>query len=468
MSTPPYIALPDSVEAVEVPTPAVVLACLRAMPAGEPRGSVVLVPGLTGSKEDFLAIMPLLRDAGWAVMALDLRGQHESKPLSGEPFELSHFASDVIAVMANLTRATGQRIHLLGHSFGGLVARRVVLDLQGESARQEGVELASLTLMASGPAAVGEAQQRKLASLITHLPHTPLEIIWSIKEAMDRAAGWQPPSPSVADFLHRRFTANDPSALRAKALLISTEPDRVIELAAALPDSSTPINVIFGDIDDAWSPSTQNEMAHRLSARRLILPGVGHSPNTERPGLLASALDRMWADPPVVVPSPPRPATAAEISRLAASEASPGLDLRVPVRAADVGGRVRIGFAGLLQDWGLDWIGHDIQLLATELITNAIRHGNEPIHASMRICEDAVRLEVFDSGPIWTAERPPADPDPEATTGRGLHLVASVAQSWGIELAQGGKLVWAELATVIDQPPATDPVPDDPSETPAC
>ena len=43
-----------------------------------PRGTVLLVPGLTGSKEDLVAIVPELAAAGWRAVALDLRGQHES------------------------------------------------------------------------------------------------------------------------------------------------------------------------------------------------------------------------------------------------------------------------------------------------------------------------------------------------------------------------------------------------------
>lgn len=433
-------------ETTVVPTPEVVLACLRALPDTPPRGSAVLVPGLTGSKEDFLPIMPLLRAAGWAVMALDLRGQHESKPRTGGSFELTHFAADVLAVMKDLTDRTGQPIHVLGHSFGGLVARQVALELASGSTRAGEVRLSSLTLLSSGPSAIPEAQQRKLAPLIKYLPHTPLETIWSLKAATDRAAGWQPPSDEVAAFLRRRFISNDPHALRAKATIISSEVNRVNELATALPDSSTPINVIFGEHDDAWSPAAQEAMSLRLAARRLILPTVGHSPNTERPGLLASALDRMWADPPATSPPVPRPEAAVVVSRAAATEATAGLDIRVPVRAADVGGRVRIGFSGLLRDWGLDRIGNDVQLIVTELINNAIRHGDEPGHASLRVLEDAVRIEVFDSGPNWTEDHPPKRPGPEATGGRGLHLVASIARSWGVEPTATGKRVWAEVS----------------------
>ncbi len=449
VSTPPYVGLPIGIEATIVPTPEVALACLCGLPDTPLRGSAVLVPGLTGSKEDFLAIMPLLREAGWAVAALDLRGQHESKPLT-DSFELTDFAADVLAVMKDLADRTSQPIHVLGHSFGGLVARQVALELASSSTGVGQVRLSSLTLLASGPSAIPEAQQRKLAPLVKHLPHTPLETIWSVKEAMDRAAGWRPPSDEVADFLRRRFIGNDPRALRAKAAIISSEADRVAELATALPDSSTPINVIFGEYDDAWSPDTQEEMSLRLTARRLILPAVGHSPNTERPGLLASALDRMWADPPATNPPVRRPTVAGDLSRTATTEATAGLDIRIPVRAADVGGRVRIGFSGLLRDWGLGRIGNDVQLVVTELINNAIRYGDEPGHATLRVLPDAVRIEVFDSGPNWTENHPPARPGPEATGGRGLHLVATIARSWGVEQTTEGKRVWAELSIEAD------------------
>ena len=109
----------------------------------QPRGTVLLVPGFSGSKEDFGPLLPELADGGWRVVALDLRGQHESPgPDDPAAYVVDALAADVLAVIALL----GGPVHLLGHSFGGLVCRRAVL-LQPSAVR-------SLVLLASGPAAL--------------------------------------------------------------------------------------------------------------------------------------------------------------------------------------------------------------------------------------------------------------------------------------------------------------------------
>src|SRR4029079_15497760 len=86
---------------------------------------VLLVPGYTGSKEDFLPILGPLARAGHPTVAIALPGQHESGgPEDAAAYTISALAKDVADVLARL----GGPAHLVGHSFGGLVCRRVVLD----------------------------------------------------------------------------------------------------------------------------------------------------------------------------------------------------------------------------------------------------------------------------------------------------------------------------------------------------
>src|SRR5438093_11764320 len=87
----------------------------------ERRAPVLLVPGYTGSKEDFLPILGPLARAGHRTVAIDLRGQHESGgPDDPAAYTIAALAKDVADVLAGL----GAPAHLVGHSFGGLVCRR--------------------------------------------------------------------------------------------------------------------------------------------------------------------------------------------------------------------------------------------------------------------------------------------------------------------------------------------------------
>ena len=117
----------------------------------EPTGQRVLVPGFTGSKEDFIAVLAPLAARGVHAVALDLAGQYEStRPDDTEHYSLAGFAADVWSVAHQLA---GPRV-LVGHSFGGLVVRDAVLS--------DPLSAEGLVIVASGPAALPDDQQRVL------------------------------------------------------------------------------------------------------------------------------------------------------------------------------------------------------------------------------------------------------------------------------------------------------------------
>ena len=86
-----------------------------------------------------------------------------------------------------------------------------------------------------------------------------------------------------------------------------------------------------------------------------------------------------------------------------------------------------------------------IDLLVTELVSNAVRHGRPLPDGSLGLHigldSGCVRVEVSDDGPGFT----PGQPSPYGEGGYGLFLVDELAVRWGVSTARG-TCVWFELA----------------------
>ncbi|WP_345044253.1 SpoIIE family protein phosphatase [Streptomyces sannanensis] len=103
---------------------------------------------------------------------------------------------------------------------------------------------------------------------------------------------------------------------------------------------------------------------------------------------------------------------------------------------------VRAACGRQLEVWGLDEIGFATELILSELITNAIRYGTEPIRVRM-MHDRTLICEVSDSSSTSPHMRRAATTD---EGGRGLFLVARFASRWGTRYTSGGKVIWTEQA----------------------
>lgn len=290
MSTPPFLDLPDTARARRVPTPRGGFACLEAVPpAAVPvRGTALLVPGFTGGKEDFIALLDLLAQRGYRVAAIDQRGQYETPGDTDDPAAYGRDAlvADLAAVGDAVAGDAGLPVHLVGHSFGGLVARSAVLAAPGR--------YASLVLMSTGPAAIQDSEAARLAMLEDALGSHTLGQVWDAMRAMDAEAGILPPAdPRVAEYLRARWFANTPAALLAAARQLRTEPDRTPDLAALVAGGLRTL-VLSGMRDYAWPVPWQAETARRLGVRHAVVDGAAHSPNAEAPEATAKELADFW------------------------------------------------------------------------------------------------------------------------------------------------------------------------------
>jgi pimeloyl-ACP methyl ester carboxylesterase len=315
VSTPTSLDLPDGVRRTTIHTSRGPFAALEGVPASGvcERDAALLIPGYTGSKEDFLAILDLLADGSRHVVAIDMRGQFET-PGADDPdgYRVTALGSDIAAII----HATGAR-HLVGHSYGGLVAREALLarpeltgpEVTGPGSADTGSggmgapggEIVSFTLMSSGPAALTGARARELRAMLTTLGvrdgsmpdqaalRDGISQLWhACLEPQAIAAGV--PTAIVA-FLAKRMLSNDPNGLVLMARHMLTALDRTGELARL---GQLPMLVIYGENDNSWSPAAQENMARRLHARRVCIPGAVHSPAVEAPATTASALTQFW------------------------------------------------------------------------------------------------------------------------------------------------------------------------------
>jgi anti-sigma regulatory factor (Ser/Thr protein kinase) len=95
-----------------------------------------------------------------------------------------------------------------------------------------------------------------------------------------------------------------------------------------------------------------------------------------------------------------------------------------------------------LTSWAVRDTFADVPLLASELVTNAVRHANGDVALSLQLDHNRMRVSVRDSsdalpimGDLGTAH----------DGGWGLHIVDQLASSWGLETECGGKTVWCEV-----------------------
>ncbi|MEV8016197.1 ATP-binding protein [Streptomyces sp. NPDC086554] len=110
-------------------------------------------------------------------------------------------------------------------------------------------------------------------------------------------------------------------------------------------------------------------------------------------------------------------------------------------------GVVRATIRSILRAARLNCIVDTVELLASEIVTNAYRNSPTDTYVTMERTPDDFRVTVWDHGPtVPGLARAEAPPDAYAESGRGLPLVDACADEWGVRDYPHGKAVWFHLA----------------------
>ena len=94
----------------------------------------------------------------------------------------------------------------------------------------------------------------------------------------------------------------------------------------------------------------------------------------------------------------------------------------------------------MLAVWQAQDLSSDAELLTSELVANAVRHAMSDAHVQLTWSDPTLRIAVHDG-----THAPPVLVEEPDEHGYGLRLIASIAEAFGIEQQDDGKVVWCEL-----------------------
>jgi 3-oxoadipate enol-lactonase len=247
--------------------------------------ALVLVHGFGGAKEDFADHIEVLAER-YRVITLDHRGHGESDgPTELDAYSLDRMAADVLGV-ADALGIDG--FLLLGHSMGGMVARRVVL---AHPARID-----ALVLMDTSPGPIANIDPDMLEAAATVMLDEGKDVL---KPLLDAAATLETPAhqrliaerPGFQQFEDAKWEALSGVMWAAMAREFAHQPDQLPLLAGV----RCPTLVIVGDQDESFIEPSRGMAAAIPGAELVVVPDAGHSPQFENPRVWLEALEGFLA-----------------------------------------------------------------------------------------------------------------------------------------------------------------------------
>jgi PAS domain S-box-containing protein len=305
-------------------------------------------------------------------------------------------------------------------------------------------------------AAVAMGQLRTAVRTLAMLDLDPAEVLGALDEIArglggdDAGAGGQPGAGSVEVYLatcvYAVYDAVTQRCIIASAghlppaLLCPGEPARMLDVPPGLPlgvggepfeevEVTLPDGAVLGLYTDGLVESRKHQLDEGLRAFRTAL--TNGSKQLEQ--LCDEVLDEL-------IPHHGEDDIALLMAKVEALPQDSVGDWKLPPEPTSVG-RARERACDWLVGHGLDELVDTTELLVSELVTNALRHGRGEIR--LRLLQDRTMVcEVWDDGYAQPRQRRAQETD---EGGRGLQLVSLLAERWGSRRTPKGKIVWFEL-----------------------
>jgi pimeloyl-ACP methyl ester carboxylesterase len=247
--------------------------------------ALLLVHGFGGAKEDFADHIDALAERH-RVVTFDHRGHGESDdPPALDAYSLDRMAADVLGVADALGIDS---FRLLGHSMGGMVARRTVL---AHPARID-----ALVLMDTSPGPIANIDPEMPEVAATVMLDEGKEVL---KPLLDAAGTLESPAhqrliaerPGFQEFEDAKWEALSGVMWAAMAREIARQPDQLSLLAGV----RCPTLVIVGDQDESFLEPSRRMAATIPGAELVVVPDAGHAPQFENPRAWLEPLERFLA-----------------------------------------------------------------------------------------------------------------------------------------------------------------------------
>ena len=290
------VPLPPGVERCTVDTRSGAVAALRAKPEsanGKASGKAcVMVCGFMATKEDFREMLPLLSRAGYDAWAYDHPGQHGGEFGGVQDDGPGRYTTQSLAdQLREVIRAVspGEPAHLVGHCFGGFIARAAALDTPGLTR--------TLTLLSCGPSMRGQQPRKMLAAIDYVLVNGGPMLLWPL---LKRALAED--DQVTRDLCHAKLATVNPYYLSGVAQSMKDEADRSGDVAAVGIRSL----VMHGSREKRlWRASDYADMARDLQADLVVIDKAGHHVHRDQPDSTAGSLTAFWAHAEAGAPACP-------------------------------------------------------------------------------------------------------------------------------------------------------------------